>query len=631
MLPEGGRVMTDSRFAVVTSMHAYLYMEAGSPEGENSSEVSDDIFSGWAVRILEDFGAWVYVLTHYGYKGYVLKKDLREISREELMIRQDKERYFRICYPLKDVLKTPKVQGNHVEELVRNSLVELLSHEEEGWSRIRTASGKEGYLQSVSLTERKDDDTFLLEEKESGKAEDGRIDPSDGHYFAERMQKEKEKILESGLSCEEWEKNLRDNIVKTALSYMGTQYRWGGKSPLGIDCSGLAFMSYMENGILIYRDADIKEEYPLKEISRENLKKGDLIFFPGHVAVYIGEDRYVHSTGYKMTPGVTINSLNLHDTLYRDDLAHKITAFGSVFDPAGSRKHEESVPDGSGQNAASALRDDQRTDLSSQESEGVVRQILMEQIQSLPGNVSFFYKDLTTGQSAAFREKEGHEAASIIKLYLMAAMFQGFEDGDFSPSDKLTIKREDCVPSCGVLNYLDDGKEVSLRDLVELMIIVSDNTACNVLYDFYGEDRIKTYIRDRLGCTDTRFVRKMFDSARASRGIDNYTTAADTASLLEKIWKGELVSKDASRQMLNILEDQRLNGKIPFYLHPLKPRPVIAHKTGENDGVTHDVAIVEGKNPFMLCFLCNEVDAPAAERMMAETSFKVYEYMNGKS
>ena len=112
---------------------------------------------------------------------------------------------------------------------------------------------------------------------------------------------------------------------------MGTQYRWGGKSSQGIDCSGLVFMSYLDNGLLIYRDAQIKEDYPVRPIAREQLKKGDLLFFPGHVAMYLGEGKYIHSTGYEKTPFVTVNSLRAEDPDYRPDLVEKIKECGSVF------------------------------------------------------------------------------------------------------------------------------------------------------------------------------------------------------------------------------------------------------------------------------------------------------------
>ena len=70
-------------------------------------------------------------------------------------------------------------------------------------------------------------------------------------------------------------------------SYLGAQYRWGGKTPLGIDCSGIVSMAYLLNGVTIYRAAAIKSGFALHEISLEAAKPGDLLFFPGHVAMYL--------------------------------------------------------------------------------------------------------------------------------------------------------------------------------------------------------------------------------------------------------------------------------------------------------------------------------------------------------
>jgi beta-lactamase class A len=94
------------------------------------------------------------------------------------------------------------------------------------------------------------------------------------------------------------------------------------------------------------------------------------------------------------------------------------------------------------------------------------------------------------------------------------------------------------------------------------------------------------------------------------------------------MYQGNLISKKADQEMLDILKEQRLNGKIPFYFtNDIK----IAHKTGEDQGITHDVGIVFGKVPFILCFLGNQVDVPFFERVMQETTLELYRDLEEKA
>ena len=127
------------------------------------------------------------------------------------------------------------------------------------------------------------------------------------------------------------EEQFRRDVVETARTYLGVQYRWGGRSTPGLDCSGLTSESYMLNGILTYRDANIVEGYPVHEIERKDMKPGDLLYFPGHIAMYTGEGRYIHSTGRAGSGGVVYNSLCPDDKLYRKDLADGLYAVGSIF------------------------------------------------------------------------------------------------------------------------------------------------------------------------------------------------------------------------------------------------------------------------------------------------------------
>lgn len=611
--------------------------------------------------------------------------------------------FFRIDVPVADLLDRPKVQGLPLERLLKNAIVEKISGEEnvsdaenantkseyltnrenaDGWCLVRTAAGRLGYVHEKYLRERRDDDSYLLfcsyfmddDEMSDAKECASTMVSSDipgvvkeFKYFQQRF-----------LSYTPDEASFRANVVKSARAYLGVQYRWGGKSALGLDCSGLVFMSYLENGVLIYRDAKIMEGYPVKEIPREQLKPGDLLFFPGHVAMYLGEGRYIHSTAYKATPYVTINSLNPADEDYREDLAHGITACGSVFagcTDAGTMKKKSAGTDGVNCDAiAEKTGLVEKTPLGEQNGveennfsernteNGESRRMeaywenLRRRLEAIPGNVSVVYKNLSDGETFTYRPEEPHIAASVIKMFLMAAVFQGFKDGDFAPEDRIVVRREDCVPSCGVLTYLQEEPAVRIRDLVELMIIVSDNTAANVLFDLVGEERLAHFLRETLGLEKTVFGRKMFDAGRAAQGIENYVTAADAAWFLEAVYRGELISPEASAEMYQILTHQRLNGKIPFYLHTFPDAPVIAHKTGEDDGTTHDVAVIESRDSyekrqnenkqcknarresthrledgktskedaFVLCFLGNETDVPNYERLMAETARDLY-------
>lgn len=114
---------------------------------------------------------------------------------------------------------------------------------------------------------------------------------------------------------------LRKSICDDALSYLGTAYRWGGKSTFGIDCSGLCFMSYFLNGIPLFRDSFADKRY-VHETDFSHLEPGDLLYFKGHMALHIGDGEYVHSSA---TDGcVTVASLKKSSLLYREDLAKSL-------------------------------------------------------------------------------------------------------------------------------------------------------------------------------------------------------------------------------------------------------------------------------------------------------------------
>lgn len=250
-----------------------------------------------------------------------------------------------------------------------------------------------------------------------------------------------------------------------------------------------------------------------------------------------------------------------------------------------------------------------------------VLQSLLPRLAALPGEVCVYAKDLETGETAAHRADLPLTAASVIKLPILAEAFRQRRDGLLFMEETVSVRPEMKLPSCGALTYLHDGLTVTLRDLCVLMIILSDNTATNILIDRLGMERINRTAQ-ALGLQRTALRRKLFDAAASARGIENTVSAADMGALLEKMYRGACVSSRADAEMLSILADQRLNGKIPFFLHREGVR--IAHKTGEDGGITHDVGIVFGDHPLILCFLSEHTDVPACERFMQDAAADFY-------
>ena len=252
-------------------------------------ERGDEALSGMVLDLLEEtLPGWYRVRTPYRYEGYASAEDLllgeAHAARWAALPKQV------VLKGLCDVLSGPAVACFPLTTLTRGALVAPVGEpDEKGWQQVELPDGREGYTKR----------SFLGEYYEKPRSEDPEL--------------------------------LRKAVVETALTYQGAHYRWGGKTPVGIDCSGLVSMSYLLNGVVIYRDANIVEGFPVHEIPRAEMKPGDLLFFPGHVAMYLGDGRYIHSTAKNGSDGVVINSLDPEDPDYRADLDQGMTAVGSIF------------------------------------------------------------------------------------------------------------------------------------------------------------------------------------------------------------------------------------------------------------------------------------------------------------
>ena len=185
-------------------------------------------------------------------------------------------------------------------------------------------------------------------------------------------------------------------------------------------------------------------------------------------------------------------------------------------------------------------------------------------------------------------EDETFPSASLIKVLVLVELLRGADSGLASVGEEVVIRPEDLVEDSEMLGARGLPARVSLGELAEGMITVSDNTATNGLIRRLGMDRIDA-LAGELGLRRTSLRREMMDFGARLRGEENTTSASDMAALMRGIWAGPILTSESRKLALGLLLGQRLVSKIAF---PVPPGARYAHKTGELDGVENDAGIL---------------------------------------
>jgi len=241
---------------------------------------------------------------------------------------------------------------------------------------------------------------------------------------------------------------------------------------------------------------------------------------------------------------------------------------------------------------------------------------ILQRLSALPGEVGFYYKDLVSGETMGFKEKAMYQAASVIKLPIYAVVMKLWAEGKLDLYEKIVCRDEDKLPPCGALYFFTGDVEVDINTLCGLMISISDNAATNLLINRLGLDFLNEQFRE-IGLKDTHLERLLFDGAASAKGFENRIVPEEIGALLESIYRHSFINEEVSSRMEKLLLEQQINHKIPGYLPEGTP---VAHKTGEDDGITNDVGIVYGEKPFVVCFASNFTDVPETERAIREIS-----------
>ena len=209
---------------------------------------------------------------------------------------------------------------------------------------------------------------------------------------------------------------------------------------------------------------------------------------------------------------------------------------------------------------------------------------------SINATWGIYVKSLETNEELAINADRQMETMSTIKLPLMVEVMEQVKAGKFKLTDKYTFDAADLRGGTGVIRSLEPGAVLTVKDLVTLMIIVSDNTATDVLYKMVGGPEAVNRRMDALGLKQTRaqtFAAPWFDALRSASSTEAFyregkhpfglTTPREMGSLLEKMERGTLVDKSSSELMLQAMRGQLYRTRIPRYITGYR----IPHKTGD--------------------------------------------------
>ncbi len=232
-------------------------------------------------------------------------------------------------------------------------------------------------------------------------------------------------------------------------------------------------------------------------------------------------------------------------------------------------------------------------------------------VGSFKGKVSLFAKNLDTGETYALNADERVRTASTIKIAVMIEAFARVNEGKLKWTDEVVLTKEKKVGGSGILNELSDNLHLTLRDAVNLMMILSDNTATNLTLDVLTTDAVNARM-ESLGFKNIKIMRKVFAGGESVAGKDpenkkyglGMATPRELVLVMEKLERGEIVSPAVSKEMIELMKREQGRNAIG---RSLSDTPV-ASKYGALDRLRSSVAILyTKKGKIAMAISCDDM------------------------
>jgi len=267
---------------------------------------------------------------------------------------------------------------------------------------------------------------------------------------------------------------------------------------------------------------------------------------------------------------------------------------------------------------------------------------LIEAERRLGGTLGVVAHRLDGGHAVAYHDDQAFPAASTIKVFILQSLLEHVEAGARRLDDRHVLKVSDQVTGSGILKALSPGQAYTLLDLATLMIIVSDNTATNMLIEDLGVEAVNASAA-RLGWTSTQLAGLLQRTSRGERTSTSESTTSprDLADAFTRLWRGELLRPDLTELAMGIYRGQQHTEQLGRFL-PFDPysteigeaRLAIASKGGAIRGIRNDAGIIDsGHTSYVLSIMTRDCPDPRfnpdnlGSLVVSEVSRTLYEYL----
>ena len=232
-------------------------------------------------------------------------------------------------------------------------------------------------------------------------------------------------------------------------------------------------------------------------------------------------------------------------------------------------------------------------------------------VASFKGKVSLYAKNLDTGETYTLNGDERVRTASTIKIAVMIEAFARVAEGKAKWTDEVVLTKEKKVSGSGILAELSDGLRLTLRDAVNLMMLVSDNTATNLVLDVLTTDAVNARM-ESLGFKQIKIMRKVGSGGESTAGKDpenkkfglGMATLHEMVLVMEKLERGEIISPAVSKEMIELMKREQDRNAIGRSLWNLP----MASKYGALDRLRSAIGIIyTSKGKIAMAISCDDM------------------------